>query len=310
MENNIWTCNFCKQSIIKGKNGHEISTHLFSCIKFKYYKNNILTKDFLYNEYIVLEKSAKEIANDHKLSSAISIIKLLKKYEIPLRNIQQSKMIKRCKEKVEASNLKNSGFKHNFCKNHPSRKKWEKRLMDDENRENVFQRESVKEKIKETCLKKYGVTHHMKNKDIQEKICQIFLKKYGTKYPITKSHGVTIPHLKIIYLLQNNNIDFEIEQGINDKYWVDILLPNKKIIEIYGDFWHANPIKYKDTDVLNFPGKLGGYKLAKEIWDKDEKRTCYLKNQGYDVFIVWEKDINNDLHIVKEQIWKFLKLNQ
>lgn len=60
--------------------------------------------------------------------------------------------------------------------------------------DNVFQLESVKEKIQQTCLERYGVDHHFKNPEIyakatqtagdhnREKYKQTMMKKYGVMY--------------------------------------------------------------------------------------------------------------------------------
>lgn len=47
--------------------------------------------------------------------------------------------------------------------------------------ENVFQSEIHKEKIKKACLEKYGVENIMQNKDVQEKIKKTCLEKYGVE---------------------------------------------------------------------------------------------------------------------------------
>ncbi len=41
---------------------------------------------------------------------------------------------------------------------------------------------------------------------------------------------------------------------------------DKLIIEVQGDMWHANPLFYKENDLIM--GKL----LAKDIWAKDERK--------------------------------------
>lgn len=57
------------------------------------------------------------------------------------------------------------------------------------------------------------------------------------------------------------------------------------IIEFYGDHWHANPQKYKPTDLLQPQNKT-----AQEIWEKDAERISILKKHGYDIIIIWESD--------------------
>ena len=35
-------------------------------------------------------------------------------------------------------------------------------------------------------------------------------------------------------------------------YFYDIAFNNKVLLEINGDFWHANPEQYKATDILKY----------------------------------------------------------
>ena len=58
-----------------------------------------------------------------------------------------------------------------------------------------------------------------------------------------------------------------------------------KVIEFYGDFWHANPTIYKENDVVR-----NGL-TAKEIWKHDEARINLLTEKfNLNVRIVWECD--------------------
>ena len=72
---------------------------------------------------------------------------------------------------------------------------------------------------------------------------------------------------------------------IDGKYFYpDILIDNKIIVEFYGNFWHANPLKYKENDIIHHG------EIAKEIWSKDKKRINILQKNGYNVFIIWQSD--------------------
>lgn len=50
--------------------------------------------------------------------------------------------------------------------------------------ENPFQSEQIKEKIKETLLTKYGVSHPMQSEQIKEKMRETLLTKYGVSHPM------------------------------------------------------------------------------------------------------------------------------
>ena len=71
------------------------------------------------------------------------------------------------------------------------------------------------------------------------------------------------------------------------------------IIEVQGDYWHANPNKYQADDILNHGnGKLIS---AKELWEKDENKNKLAKKYGYEVLYLWESDIKvlSDIELLK-----------
>ena len=88
----------------------------------------------------------------------------------------------------------------------------------------------------------------------------------------------------------------------NFKCLVDFSLGNK-IIEFFGDYWHANPNKNSPDNVFN---TKRGSKTAKEIWKKDAVRIEALRHAGYDIMIVWESDFKQDPEKVISECQKFL----
>lgn len=67
----------------------------------------------------------------------------------------------------------------------------------------------------------------------------------------------------------------------------DYINEDKKIIiEVNGDYWHCNPLKY-NSDWFH-PVKK---KTAQQIWEIDSKRTLTLNEAGYKVIIIWERDV-------------------
>lgn len=108
-----FTCKFCSNIIeldnenvnyIRGKK----AGHLKSCEKFKDFKKSI-SKEFLLEEYIHNERSASDIAYEFGFSSSTFIIKLLKKYNIPIRKIKESNSSKHCKQKRITTNIQKYG---------------------------------------------------------------------------------------------------------------------------------------------------------------------------------------------------------
>jgi hypothetical protein len=74
---------------------------------------------------------------------------------------------------------KTCGAKHNFSKKSSSRITWEKRLKDEEGIDNVFQRESVKKKTKETWHKKHGADNPSKVPKIKQKKVETCLRNHS-----------------------------------------------------------------------------------------------------------------------------------
>ena len=131
----------------------------------------------------------------------------------------------------------------------------------------------IKQKIKQTCLKKYGVDNYNKTKESKEKIKQTCLEKYGVEY-----------------FWQSDECKEKIKQTCLEKYGVDSPLKSKKIrnkgkqtcLKKYGVDNPAkleeNKEKVKQTCLKKY-GTISTTQ-CKEIRDKI-KQTC-LEKYGVD----------------------------
>lgn len=91
-------------------------------------------------------------------------------------------------------------------------------------------------------------------------------------------------------------------EHVVDGFKCDIVNVEKKIvIEYYGDFWHANPRKFKPDDWIKLIGMS-----AKDKWEKDRKRNLGLRSLGYNIIIVWESEWMNDRTRVLEKFKAFM----
>jgi hypothetical protein len=82
-------------------------------------------------------------------------------------------------------------------------------------------------------------------------------------------------------------------------HWLipDVLIKDFNfVIEYYGDYWHANPNKYKADDIVHHN------KTAKEIWDRDSFRLDLLKTNGYTVHVVWQSDYKKNKECILEKL--------
>jgi hypothetical protein len=162
--------------------------------------------------------------------------KLFKEFDVKV-SVKQASNSEQTKEKRKETNLKKYGFEHNFSKEHPSRKKWEEKIFEEEGITNVFQRESVKQKSIKTIIDRYG-------------------EEYWTHFATIRGANVISKINKQVFdILKQNKISFKIEKKIKKPagyyYSYDIIIKNtKKLIEVNGDYWHGNPIKYKPNDII------------------------------------------------------------
>jgi very-short-patch-repair endonuclease len=107
---------------------------------------------------------------------------------------------------------------------------------------------------------------------------------------------------KISEALSLLNISHTRQKFIKNKSF-DIHLMNTKILlEINGDYWHANPLMYDKKDKIKYPGKIV---TAKDVWEYDLLKKQIAENEGYTVIYIWESEMNGDL---KELVWQKLNL--
>lgn len=132
---------------------------------------------------------------------------------------------------------------------------------------------AVREKVKNTLLKKYGVTN---------------------AFALAKHTSLSKPQKEIIEFLSKNTnytifYDFPIYKE-NKLYKVDVYIKEKnKIIEFNGTYWHTDPRFYSE-DYYNKKKQ----KFAKQIWEEDKKRLKDLEDMGYLVEVIWEYDYKNN----------------
>lgn len=86
-------------------------------------------------------------------------------------------------------------------------------------------------------------------------------------------------------------IDFIHQYRFMDKFMCDFCFPQQKVIvEVDGDFWHANPKKFPDQTKLH-PHQIRGI-------SKDKSKSAYISkvdNSSWTLIRIWESDINKDV---------------
>lgn len=132
-----------------------------------------------------------------------------------------------------------------------------------------------------------GVSTHIQKTGVDKRIMH-----FGDQ----TSYGISNIEIECYNELKSFIPELESNVIINP-YVVDMIF-NKHIIEFNGTYWHADPRKYNELDELKFPKNT---MLAKDIWSREKKRTEFLIQQGYSVFVIWENDWKqNKQHVIKE----------
>lgn len=218
-----------------------------------------------------------------------------------------------------------------------SRIKCRKTLMETRGVKNISQLDYIKEKKALTFLKNYGVDNIFKTEDFKRNLESYFLDKYSIsrseylskkgkeiwgglddqqkriwlKKSIFKMEGLGFSQLeeRIARILMSNDITYE-HQFFISHFSYDFRIGNF-LLEIHGDFWHANPLIYKSEDVLPLPG---GVKLmAKEIWEKDKIKAGIAKSNNFTYRCLWEyeiKKMSDEEILEKINYWKEKYENQ
>jgi G:T-mismatch repair DNA endonuclease (very short patch repair protein) len=106
-------------------------------------------------------------------------------------------------------------------------------------------------------------------------------------------HLKSKPHLIIKEILEEYNISFKEEYRV--KYWsFDFYLYELNIyLEVDGDYFHSNPIRWKDGPKS---------KTQKKNWTRDINKNNFCKNNDMKLIRIWEYDIINN----KESVEKLL----
>lgn len=290
-------CPYCEQELNGG------SRHIFYCgdkkypnkskeeIKKEFIEFNfprISNKETLNLEYNKNLKSLPDLKKEFGIDFK-SVTFLLDYYNIPKRNISQSA------KKI-------------------SHKKYVKTCRDKYGVDNVSQLQSVKNKKSETFIEHYGVDNIRKSDEFKSWLKNYMQDNYGIGSLPNKNGNADSwgwnklsledkqKRLKILHSNFESGIEKEIQgilSDLNIPYSTHFFISNrsfdikigktKKIIEVNGDYWHANPEIYKESDIIC--NKNIGKVTASEIWERDLEKKKTAESKGYQIFYIWENDI-------------------
>lgn len=308
-----YTCKYCGKQIL----GYAIGGHTTYCDKNPNNKknrryNNIInncpniTKQNLVELYLNREKSIPQLSLLFKIPYT-QIVFMLNWYHIKRRTLNEATNTKEIRKKTKSTNKERYGYEQTFMKNAISYVKRRQNLFNKYGVTNIFATEQFKTNFK---VGKYtnGIPFKQWSKQKNKNYWNSQSTQWQQNWCKRMQSGLgktTSIELLMMKTLTELNIDFQHQFYLNEngkvKYAYDFRLVDTNILlEINGDYWHANPQKYKPEDLIHYPGNK--LILAKDVWSKDSKKVEFAASQGYKIVIVWQKDINANKNNINNYI--------
>lgn len=86
-----------------------------------------------------------------------------------------------------------------------------------------------------------------------------------------------------------------------DGFELDIWLPDIRVgIEYDGEFWHADPRRFKATDIVR------NNITAQEIWNNDNKKDLLCESKGIHLLRIKEYDYKHDKIEILTNVYKYI----
>lgn len=269
-------------------------------------KYPLLTKEKLNELYIDQQKSLPVIHKEYHIDFK-ACSDLLKYYGIQIRNISQSRLTPTAKEKI-ANSLKEKYGVSNVSQIDWVQKKKEETFKKHYGVDNIWKTEGYGDWLNDYMLLHYGVKRVSTNgwgwkgagqKRKSERIKKLWDGRDKWWASLTDEEKSRIGayrcslnkfqsklESRIENALDNLHIKYERQFFIGEKLY-DFRIGNF-IIEVNGDFWHANPKIFSADDVVDYP--KGGIK-ASILWEKDRKKGLTAEAKGYTMITIWETDL-------------------
>ena len=236
-------------------------------------------------------------------------------YELPHRSVSE------VRQRITQKKFEETCMKKYGCTN-PSKSEIVKNKKRDTFKkhfgvDNIFKDPDFIDYVKsgEWCSKRYGCTQsELKSKNQKARIAAMsdiekesFLQNslWKNKFNANNSKidGICGSSLevKVAKLFAEGCMDFETQFKLNYKRdskragwkFYDFFLKDLNVlVEVNGDYWHANPKKYKLLDEIEYStGKV----LVKNVWEKNVFKEKIAQEKAYIMVCIWEdelKDIN------------------
>lgn len=258
----------------------------------EYYKNNDKIRQYYLENFGVTWPS--------QLKTVKEKVKETCKQRYGVEYVMQ---LKTTKEKRIQTYVKKYGVDNpsKLKSNRDKAKQTTKERYGDENYRNI---KKQKQTITNKKLNDKNYIQNIINK--RKKTC---LEKYGAISPLAKNCGVNSISklsLRVKNILDKNNIKYTIEykiqsdEGKNRFYDFKI---NNNILEINGDYYHANPKRYTEDQYLTIHHIKH---KVKDIWNADLIKKQLAESHGFNVIYLWEYDMKK---MKDDELYQWLEKN-
>ena len=267
-----------------------------------------IDKNIFIDDYLVKNFSLPDLNKKYNLSYR-ALQFLLTHWNIKIRNIAESSPQRN--EKIKETCLSLYGVENTLSKNGPAYLGRIATLQKKYGVNNSFLIPDVHERIHsdEVYMERHGCTYkEHKRKTSKKAWAEKSLEEqraWLTSSLLSGTKGGCISKLEknVGNVLLQNDIAFisqySVRRSKTRSYYFDYFIPALGlVIEVNGDYWHANPVKYKPDDTLCRPG--GSKIKASAVWENDSLKQKTLLAKGHTLLILWENDLKrNEQHIQK-----------
>lgn len=112
-------------------------------------------------------------------------------------------------------------------------------------------------------------------------------------------HKPTKPEIAVKEILKTLGVEHTAEYKLGNFYFDFHVTGTSLLIEVQGDYWHANPEIYHSKEDLN--------DTQKSNVKRDHFKRKFAKENGFYVLYVWENDLNNSQRDVRIMLETYTK---
>lgn len=316
-------CHICKSEI-----SDKDHSHIYRCnkdktkskkeVKLSQISFNIgfeITYEWIYSEYIEKKKTLPELKSEYGLPYKQTLF-ILDFFNIPIRSHKESCNLIKTKEKRIETILDKYGVencsqsdvikerkKNTFLKNYGVDNIWKspeyycwlhKHMINKYGKKSVPNRygkmndywDNISEEGKKLHMIPANEGYKLWWENLSDDEKTFIIQKRSKSW--TPSYTSKLEN-RVSYIFDMMSIEYTRQKFVKRKSFDFLLNGTNCLIEVNGNFWHANPKHYSSDDLLNFNGGT----LAQDVWDYDAEKNSLALQYGYHVIYLWEDDITS-----------------